>query len=911
MSIRFTSRTLLAAIALVATTLPPQVGAQSRPLPQGVQQVATVEGVTEYRLANGMQVLLFPDPSKPTVTVNVTYKVGSRHENYGETGMAHLLEHLIFKGSKDHPSPEKEFARRGFRNNGTTSFDRTNYFSTFQATDDNLRWALEWKSDAMVNSFIAKEDLDSEMTVVRNEFEMGENQPFRVTYQRLMASAYHWHNYGKAPIGNRSDIENVRIENLQAFYRLYYQPDNAVLTIAGKFDIEQTLPLIARTFGAIPRPARDLPVLWTVEPTQDGERSFSVRRKGDVQLVLVGYRIPSLLSDSSAALSAAADILADTPNGRLHRELVQTGLAAQVFGWIDSQRDSGLAIFGAVVKQGDSLERVRDRLIEVVESGFTKQPPTDDEMTRMRRDNATGFERTLADPQQFGVQLSEYIAAGDWRLFFLARNQIEAVKADAVAAETARFFRRDNRTVGLFFPEDAPQRAEIPAPLPAVSMLADFRPREAAAAGEAFDPSQQNIDARTRRLAVGDLNVALLPKRNRGETVSVVIRPRWGDEKSLNGKAVVASLAESMVMRGTAKLSRQQIADEMTRLKIQGSVRSFRTDRANLGEALRLAAHVMREANFPADEFAQLKRETITGLQTQLSDPEPRSRDALARHFDTYPRGDPRAYIPIEERIKAVEAATLDEVKRFHADFWGTARGEIAVVGDFDDAAAEALIRELFAGWASKAPYAPVLSEPRQIPAARIVVDTPDKENAFYRARVNLALRDDDADYAPLVLANYAFGGGPGLANRLIDRVRQRDGISYGAGSGLAVNSRDRAASWQIAGLVAPQNTARFEQAVREELDRLLEDGLSDKEVEDARNGMLQERLLNRSSDGTIASAWTAYLELGRTFTSFSLAFEDRIRALTAAEVNAAIRRLIDPSKMTVVIAGDKAKGAK
>ena len=895
----------VATLALIASS---PASAQATP---PLTKVATVEGVSEYRLANGMQVLLYPDPAKPTVTVNVTYKVGSRHENYGETGMAHLLEHLIFKGSKNHPSPDKEFARRGFRNNGTTSFDRTNYFSTFQASDDNLRWALDWKADAMVNSFIAKKDLDSEMTVVRNEYEMGENSPFRVSYQRLLGAAFNWHNYGNAPIGNRSDIENVRIENLQAFYRLYYQPDNAVLTVAGKFDVDQTLSWIAETFGKIPRPTRELPPLWTVEPTQDGERSFVVRRKGDVQLVLVAYRIPSLLSDSGAAINAAADILGDTPNGRLHRELVQTGLAAQVFGWSLQQRDPGLAIFGAVVKQGDPVEPVRDRLITIVETTFAGQPVTDAEMNRVRQENETAFERTLADPQQFGVALSEYIAAGDWRLYFLARDQIARLPAQEVARQAARYFRRDNRTVGLFLPEDAPQRAEIPPPLPAGAMLADFKPRPAASAGEAFDPSQQNIDARTRRFAVGELNVALLPKKNRGETVSVVMRPRWGDERSLKDKAVIASLTDAMVSRGTGKLTRQQIADEMTRLKMEGSLRSFRTDRTNLSEALRLSAHVLREASFPAEDFAQLKKETVTGLQSQLSDPEARSRDALARHFDTYPRGDPRAYIPLEERIRQVEATSVDDVKNFHRDFWGTARGDIAIVGDFDDRAAEALIRELFAGWDSKAPYALILSEPREVAAQRIAVDTPDKENAYYRARINLTLRDDDPDYAPMVLANYVFGGGPGLSNRLVNRVRQQDGISYGAGSALTAGSRDRAASWQIAGLVAPQNVGRFEQAVREELDRMLKDGLSEKEIADAKNGLLQERLMGRSADGTVASAWTSYLDLGRTFTSYSLAFEDRIRSLTPAEVNAALRRHVDPAKMTVVVAGDASKGAK
>src|SRR6185436_4889293 len=243
-------------------------------------KVTEVEGIIEYRLSNGLKVLLFPDPSKPTVTVNITYLVGSRHENYGETGMAHLLEHLMFKGTPKHPAIDEEFNRRGARSNGTTSLDRTNYFELFQASDDNLSWAIEMEADRMVNSFIAKKDLDSEMTVVRNEYEQGENSPFSVLLKRRQSIAYDWHSDGRSTIGNRSDIENWRIENLQAFYRKYYQPDHAVLLVAGRFEEAKALALVARHFGRIPKPKRTLPPLWTVEPTQDGNREFTVRRKG-------------------------------------------------------------------------------------------------------------------------------------------------------------------------------------------------------------------------------------------------------------------------------------------------------------------------------------------------------------------------------------------------------------------------------------------------------------------------------------------------------------------------------------------------------------------------------------------------------------------------------------------------------
>lgn len=882
----------------------------SAPAPAPVVKVGSVEGVDEYRLSNGLQVLLYPDATKPTITVNVTYKVGSRMENYGETGMAHLLEHLMFKGSKNFPDPDKEFSARGFRNNGSTFYDRTNYFSTFQASEDNLRWALAQQADAMTNAFIARKDLDSEMTVVRNEYEFGENRPYSVLLKRLLSTMYEWHNYGKESIGNRSDIENVDIAHLQAFYHLYYQPDNAVLIVAGSFDEKKTLRLIVQDFGKIPKPRRALPPQWTVEPAQDGERQVIVRRKGDTQLVMVGYHIPAERSTDSAALGIAGEILGDTPNGRLFHELVETGVAAEVFDEDMSLYDPGVMIFAARVKPGDSIERARDRLIEVVESTFATRAPTDDEMTRVRRDEETAAERTLADPQEFGVALSESIAQGDWRLFFVDRDKTEKATAQEVGAAAQRYFRRDNRSVAMFIPEDRPQRAEIPAPLPVAAMLEGFAPRAVVAAGESFEPTQENIDARTRLVNFGDLKVALLPKKTKGETVNVAMDFRFGDEKSLFGKTVLRELAGAMIGRGTAKLTRQQIADEMTRLKMTGGLFDFQATRATVAEALRLSAAAVRDASFPPAEFEQLKRETLTALQARLSDPGELSRDALMRHVDTYPAGDPRHYLDLQERIDAVRAATLDEVKAFYAQFWGTARGEVAVVGDFD---ADAIAREInadFAAWKSKAPYADVLREPRAVAPARIFIDTPDKENAVYRARLDVDLRDDDPDAAALMLANEIIGGGSGLHSRLVDRVRQKDGLSYGIGSGLLVNGKDRAGSWAIGAISAPQNVDRVESDVRQEIERVLKDGFGKEEVDEARKGALEERQLARSDDGAVAAAWVSNLDLGRSF-AFSRQLEDRVRALTPEQVTEAVRRYLDPQKLTVVIAGDAKKGAR
>jgi zinc protease len=329
-----------------------------------------------------------------------------------------------------------------------------------------------------------------------------------------------------------------------------------------------------------------------------------------------------------------------------------------------------------------------------------------------------------------------------------------------------------------------------------------------------------------------------------------------------------------------------------------------------LADALRLTAHVLREANFPESEFELLKRETLTSLQAQLSDPGARANDVLQAHFNTYPVEDPRRYLTLEERIAAVPQVTRQQVADFHAGFFGTARGQIAIVGDFDDKQIEPLLRELFAGFKSKAPYARILSEPRPVAPVRLVAPTADKENAFYRARITLDARDDDPEAAALIVANAIFGGGSGLSNRLIDRLRQRDGLSYGAGSGMNLSSVDRASSFGIGAIGAPQNMLKIEAAVREELERVARDGFTQKELDDARNGLLQQRMLARSDSGSLAGAWVGNLYVNRTF-AFSSQVEDRIRALSVADLNAAWRKHIDVSKMTVSIAGDPAKGVK
>src|SRR4029077_12693534 len=293
---------LTLALALVLAAL-------GQVLPQSVRQMASMGGITEYDFPNGLRVLLYPDASAPKLTVNVTYLVGSRHEGYGETGMAHLLEHMNFIETTNGRKIKDEIVAHGASWNGTTSDDRTNYYETVTSTDENLKWALSLESDRMVNVKFTKQLLDTEMTVVRNEFERGENNPASILSERVASTAYIWHNYGKSTIGSKDDIEKVPVNRLEAFYKKFYQPDNAVLTITGRIDEAKTLQMIADSFGRIPRPARVLDQTYTVEPPQDGERSVTLRRGGEGLDLIVAFHAVSASHPDSAAIQVLAAIM--------------------------------------------------------------------------------------------------------------------------------------------------------------------------------------------------------------------------------------------------------------------------------------------------------------------------------------------------------------------------------------------------------------------------------------------------------------------------------------------------------------------------------------------------------------------------------------------------------------------------
>lgn len=885
------------------------VQASAPPTLPGLQAVRSIEGIEEYALPNGLRVLLARDDSKPSTTVNLTLKVGSRHENYGETGMAHLLEHLLFKGSAKHPQPWGEFTKRGLRANGSTWLDRTNYFASFAASDDNLRWYLGWLSDAMVNSFIARKDLDSEMTVVRNEMEMGENSPERILMDKTLATMYTWHNYGKSTIGARTDVEQVDIGRLQAFYKTWYRPDNATLIVSGRFDPKLTARWISLAFGAIPKPKSVMPRLYTLDPTQDGEREVVLRRAGGAGALIAAYHsVPGAHRDHAGA-ELLALVMGDVPAGRLHRRLTEQRLAANTWSWTPALHDPGLIVFGADLNPGQDTQASAQALLETLE-GTRHQPITQDELERARRRWLKGWDQIYNDPEQLGVALSESVAQGDWRLLFLLRDRVR----DFNLADLQRFANErllpSNRTLGRFVPTDKADRAPAPAMVSVDQQLAQFQPKSSSVQLQAFDPAPMAIEGRLLKSARQGMRVVQLAKETRGQVVTITLRLHVGSVDSLRGQGQVPTLWASLLDKGTQTLGRQAIQDRLDQARAEMAF-SYRLGvlqilvqarRDSVADVTELLADMLRHPRFDAQVFDEVRRQALASLEQARKEPDAIVANALERHGNPYASGDSRQGNTFEQIESDLRSVTLEQVQAFHRQLAGSEQMEWSVVGDHDPQAWKRVMEKAFAGWETAQRVARVAQPLWNGPPARLEFKTPDKQNATMMVRLAMEVAEGSDDQAALMLANFIFGQSG--SSRLWMRIREQAGLSYDVRSTVQWNPMEKASVWHASAIFAPENLKAVETAFSEEVDRAIRNGFTAMEVKEGKIGLLNFRRLQRAQDPVLSGGLARQLEFGRTM-EHEYRLEERIRSLSPEAVHAAFKRYIKPELFVKAVAGD------
>ncbi len=892
--------------------------AASAPLPAAAPAsadfVRELGGVQEYRLANGLQILLFPDDGQSVTSVNITYRVGSRYEGQGEFGMAHLLEHLQFKGTPAHPDIPAEFAARGVRYNGTTTVDRTNYVATFNASDDTLGWTLALEADRMRNSFIARADLDTEMSVVRNEFERGENEPMAVLAKRVASAAYTWHAYGHVPIGPRSDIENVPIESLQAFYRRWYRPDNATLLIAGKFARDATLRLIERDFGPIARPAAPMMQPYTVEPAQDGERSVVVHRVGGQPVIEAYYHVPALAHSDTPAILVYELLMSLQPSGHLYQGLVASrdALGAGLGGL--GGHDPGGAQAVAVLAPGADVDKAQQRLLDLVE-GRMGSLFTEADIQRVRELALVSYRQQMKSPQGVMQHLSDVVGAGDWRLLFLLMDELPKVTLADVERVRAAYFRPANRTLGRYLPAETVERVEIPAAPPLAERLAGLQAPPQVAAGEEFVPTIAALSERTRRQTLpSGIVLQTLDKRTRGDAVSASIVLNWASQREttpLRGTSMIAELMGD----GSATMRRQQLQDTLVKLHASLAMTSgnqfvrvsVAAEKDTLLAVLRIAFDILRHPAFPPDNVARLRAAHIAAIEAGRNDLATMMVQASRDHVNAVRGakwGEP-GYVPsIDEQVAEFRDTTPADLQRFHDHYWSANHADVAVVGAVPEGVAEAVEQGL-GDWKKPdapawEPYAPHHAD---LGGARFDVQMADKSSASLRMWRGLALNRADADYPPLLLATYILGGGS-LESRLNTRLRRELGLSYGAGASLSAELGGDDGGIAIGATFAPQNREKVIAAIDAELAAFARDGPTEAELARAKHDILEGQLRARASDAELAATLDLFANLDHDW-SWLAARDAALERVTLAQLDETWRRRMQGQPFMLTTGGD------
>jgi len=646
----------------------------------------------------------------------------------------------------------------------------------------------------------------------------------------------------------------------------------------------------------------------------------TLRRPGDTQGLGVAYHVPAGSSPDYAATEVLMDVLTNRPSGRLYKALIEGKKAASTWGYVAMLHDPGYAYFYADVRLGHSLDSARTAMLGALDAVGRTQPPTAEEVERAKTKLLKDIELLFQKSDELGLTLSEYIATGDWRLIYLYRDNLRKVTVADVQRMATTYLKPSNRTMGTFEPDNKPDRTTVPAAPDVAALVKNYKGEAPIAAGEAFDASPANIDTRTKLgQEKNGLKYALLQKQNRGNAVNAEIKLRYGSEATLTSKPMVASLTAAMLQRGTKTRTYAQIKDALDQAKAQvyfygggqTATVAIQTDKPHLNSVMDIALDCLRNPTFPADEFEKLKQERLASLETRKQDPQALAFNLATRLGEPYPKGHPLETLSFEDQIAAIKALKIEDVRAFYKQFYGAQNATMAVVGSFDEPTLRQRVDKQLGTWKSSTAYTRVPLRIFPGTAQSQSLQTNDKANAMFVTMLKYPMRDDSPDYAALYMANYILGDGF-LNSRLATRIRQKEGVSYGVGSWIAADDNDEVGSFNSYAIYNPDNSARLEQAYKEEVERFTKDGVTADELKAAKSAALQNFQVQRADDRSVASSWAQYLtkKEGRTF-AYDAELERRIAALTPEQVNAAVRKYLDYNKLTIVKAGDFSRSAK
>lgn len=877
--------------------------------------VTQVEGIKEYKLDNGLKVLLLPDQSQSNMVVNIVYNVGSKHEGYGEKGMAHLLEHMLFKSTKNLGDIKKMLSDKGGNANGTTWYDRTNYYEVFPYSEDNLRWSIEMEADRMINATLLQEDLDKEFSVVRNEFEIGENNPSGTLMERVINAGYLWHNYGNSTIGSKEDIERVKTSQLRKFYEKYYQPDNATLIVAGKFDEKKAIEYINQYFGSIQKPSRILEEIQTVEPAQDGERFVEVKRAGDSQSIGIMYHTAAYADKDYAALAVLDEILTADPSGFLYKALVDTHKVASIWSFLPQLRDAGFIYIGAEVNKDKDINQIkadfRQELNKIPTLNYT-----DAEVKRAKATLAKQIENNANNTINKAIELTEIVGAGDYRLNFLFRDNVENVTLADVKRVAEKYFKENNRTVGVFIPskDEIRVKPEEFKNSDITNLVSTYKGKKVEKETKPFEASIKNLKANYSEGKISNgLKYGIIDKEIKGDKVIISLTLPVSNEKDLANSQEIGELTAQLLKAGTKTMTKEQIKDRLDELKSsvnfsfsgQNLNISINTYKNSLDETMKIVKDLITNPVFPEAELQKTVNEYVTYYEGNLNDPQSVAFTEVERLTSNYPKTSIFYTPTFQESIDNIKKVKQSDLVHFHKNILGANHGVASTVGINDKAKVQGLLEDTFGKWNSKSKYQKAYRIPQKTSKQDKIINISDKENATATGQVKFKMNKQHPDYPALVIADEMLGSGGFLAARIPMRLREKEGISYGAGSYLYVPSdpKDESATWGYYAFLNPTKREAVEIATKDEINKAVTNGFTADELKTNIASWKTGRATSLGNDGTLLGLSNTYLLLDIPFDDY-IDLETKVEKLDVKQVNDIIKKYIDLNQLTSVYTG-------
>ena len=868
----------------------------------GFEYIKESGGIKEYHMtSNGLKVLLKEDHSAPVATFMVTYEVGSRNEAIGYTGSTHLLEHLMFKGSNKFNTDKGNSVFQilqslGARMNATTWLDRTNYYETLPSSE--LETAIEIEADRMRNAYIKEEDRQSEMTVVRNEFERGQNNPSSVLDEHIWATAYHAHPYHHSTIGWKADIENVSIERLKAFYDTFYWPNNATATVVGDFETGEALAMIKKYFGRIRKSTKEIPQVYTTEPAQEGQRTVTLKRAGQQGIVGLAHKSPSATHEDAASFIVLSSILSSGKNSRFYKNITDKGLTTNIFIWDSLFKDPGLFAVYANLAPGVEHKAVEDALVAEYES-IKKGGVTDEEVSKAKAQLVASMKFRQDGSMAVAGSLNEAIASGDWTLYTRYEDLINSVTAESIKEIVNKYFLEDLSTVGYFIPEISGSQAEKK---PAIS------------AKELVEMKKQYFSKEDQGGLAGQIvdsepveGIRLLTLKRGSGVVTINGSFMGGDIYADDNNSRVPDLVSSMLDQGTTKQTKFEISNQLEKA---GARLNISNGKSNVGFSAKflsndlemvfgLLSEQLQSPAFNKEDLEKIKKRMVTNYKKRKESTRGRAVNNMLTSL--YPGGHQNAPQDNDKSIEDINKTTTEDLKAFHKQNYGKGGMVIVAVGDVDHEQLSNTIKKEFGAWKNSPLSKKLETQKGKKLGKKAYVTMEDKTSTDFVVGIPLGINRFHEDYMPLVVASHILGGN--FSARLMQTVRVKEGLTYGINSAITGFDNNNDGYWMVGGTFAPELLAKGEKATLREIKKWAEEGVTQAEVDITKSTLMGSYQVGFDTTYGLSSGILSAVSVWGDL-SYVDSYPGKVGGVTLDQVNKAIKKYISFNDIYQVAAG-------